>query len=183
MRAKLELNKIFLYALAAIFSGLAGYYFFAKIAIAPEAAQTGKALYKVVEVIDGDTIKADIAGKVESVRLIGIDTPEIGGSYAKEECFGKEASLKAKELLEGKKVFLVSDASVSDRDKYGRLLRYVFLPDGEFINAELINGGYAFNYPYENFQYLHYFNDLERQAKEDNLGLWKKCAADYGQSD
>jgi micrococcal nuclease len=172
MLAKLRSNKILFYVLAFVLSATAGYYFFPKIAIAPEADRSGEALYAVVEVIDGDTIKAEIDGKVESVRLIGIDTPEIAGPYAKEECFGNEASLRTKELLNGKKVFLVPDDSVSDRDKYGRLLRYVFLPDGKFVNAELVKDGYAFNYAYENFQYLDHFNNLEKQAKEVRSGLW-----------
>ena len=171
MQIKLKLNKFLLYALVLVLSGLAGYYFFAAFDRVP-AKKESKIFYSVIEVIDGDTIKSEVNGKVENIRLIGIDTPEIAGPYREEGCFGQEASLKTKELLSGKKVSLVSDASVSDRDKYGRLLRYVFLPDGEFINAELVKGGYAFNYAYENFQYLNYFNDLEKQAKEGRLGLW-----------
>jgi len=170
--ARSRSNKILFYVLAFVLSATAGYYFFPKIAIAPETAQTEKTLYRVVEVIDGDTIKVEIDGKVESIRLIGIDTPEIAGPYTEEGCFSQEASLRIKELLNGKKVFLVPDVSVSDRDKYGRLLRYVFLPDGKFVNEELVKDGYAFNYAYENFQYLDHFNSLEKQAKENRLGLW-----------
>jgi micrococcal nuclease len=171
MQTKLKLNKILLYTLILVLSGIAGYYFFADFDRVP-AKEESKIFYSVIEVIDGDTTQSEINGKVESIRLIGIDAPEVANPYSKEECFGEEASSKMKELLAGKKVSLVLDASVSDRDKYGRLLRYVFLPDGEFINAELVKGGYAFNYAYENFQYLNYFNDLEKQAKESRLGLW-----------
>jgi micrococcal nuclease len=171
MRAKLKLNKSLLYVLVLILSGMAGYYFFAVLDSVP-VKEEGKIFYSVAEVIDGDTIKVEIDGKLEAIRLIGIDTPEITGPYREEGCFGQEASLKTKDLLNGKKVSLISDSSVSDRDKYGRLLRYVFLPDGEFINADLVKNGYAFNYAYENFQYLNYFNGLEKQAKESRLGLW-----------
>ena len=171
MQAKLKLNKFLLCVLVLVLSGLAGYSFFAAFGRVP-AKEEEKIFYSVIEVIDGDTIKSEINGKVESIRLIGIDAPETAGPYREEGCFGQEASLKTKELLSGKKVSLVSDSLVSDRDKYGRLLRYVFLPDGEFINAELVKGGYAFNYVYENFQYLNYFNDLEKKAKEGRLGLW-----------
>jgi len=161
--------------LAFILAGLAGYYFFAALDRGP-AEKEEKVFYDVAEVVDGDTIKVKIGGKIETVRLIGIDTPEVANPYKEEGCFGKEASEETKKILQGKTISLVADPMVSDKDKYGRLLRYVFLPDGGFVNAELVKGGFAFNYPYEDFQYLNYFNDLEKQAKNSRLGLWgKQC--------
>jgi micrococcal nuclease len=132
--------------------------------------------YKVIKIIDGDTIQVKIGFKIEIVRMLGVDTPEIESLYSREECFGKESSQKTKELLEGKKVFLLKDPEVSDRDKYGRLLRYVFLEDGEFINADLIERGFAFNYIYQPFQFMDYFARLEKKAREKRAGLWsEKC--------
>ncbi len=89
---------------------------------------------KVVRVIDGDTI--EIAGGAH-VRYIGMDTPE---TYPKVEFYGPEAKAKNIELVEGKLVTLEKD--VSETDKYGRLLRYVYV-DGVFVNGELVRLGYA----------------------------------------
>jgi endonuclease YncB( thermonuclease family) len=132
-------------------------------------------LYRVVRVVDGDTIKVDIAGEIETVRLIGIDTPELAGpDNPKADYFGPEAALYAKRLLENQSVYLIPDPMQSGRDKYDRLLRYVFLEDGTLVNAKLIAEGYAFNYMYEPFQFMKQFDYLEKQAKENQLGLWKE---------
>ncbi|MGD0077735.1 MAG: thermonuclease family protein, partial [Sedimentisphaerales bacterium] len=131
------------------------------------------ALYRVVKVIDGDTIKVDIGGKIENVRLIGIDTPEIVNPYSsREDYYGPEAARYARQLLENQSVYLIPDPMESNRDKYNRLLRYVFLEDGTLINAKLIKEGFAFNYIYEPFQFMKQFDYLEKQAKENRLGLW-----------
>ncbi|HPM08649.1 MAG TPA: thermonuclease family protein [Candidatus Pacearchaeota archaeon] len=127
---------------------------------------------KVQEVIDGDTIKVLIAGKTETVRLIGIDTPEV---YKNPECYGKEASDYVKKILTDKYVYLSSDTKVGDRDEYGRILRYVFLPDYSLLNAKLVGQGYAFNFIYSEFFLMKYFSDLEQQAKKNKIGLWGIC--------
>jgi endonuclease YncB( thermonuclease family) len=130
-------------------------------------------VYHVVEVIDGDTIKVDIAGKIEAVRLIGIDTPEIANPHnPQDDYFGPEAAQYAKQLLENRSVYLIPDPMQSNRDKYDRLLRYVFLEDGTLVNAKLIADGFAYNYIYEPFQFMKQFDYLEKQAKEKQLGLW-----------
>jgi micrococcal nuclease len=131
------------------------------------------ALSRVVEVIDGDTIKVDIAGTVETVRLIGIDAPEIAGpNHLQPDYFGPEAAQYARKLMEKQSVYLIPDPMNSNRDKYGRLLRYVFLEDGTLVNAKLVEQGFAFNYMYEPFQFMKQFDYLEKQAKENRLGLW-----------
>ncbi len=172
-QVKSKLNKIFLLLLVALIAALIGYLLPHKSSAIKEAAT----LYRVVEVIDGDTIKVDFGGQIETVRLIGIDTPEIANPYnPKEECFGREAAQYARELLEKQLVYLIKDPSHSDRDKYNRLLRYVFLEDGTLINAKLIKDGYAFNYIYKPFQFMKQFDYLEKQAKENRTGLWSdKC--------
>ncbi len=131
------------------------------------------ALYRVVEVIDGDTIKVDVAGEIETVRLVGIDTPEIAGPRSPQgDYFGPEAAQYTKQLLENQLVYLIPDPMQSNRDKYDRLLRYVFLEDGTLINAKLIADGFAYNYMYEPFQFMKQFDYLEKQAKEKQLGFW-----------
>lgn len=126
--------------------------------------------YKVVEIIDGDTITVDINGNKEIIRLLGIDAPELPN-----ECFAKEAFEKLKEILNNQFVYLNSDSLSQDKDKYGRLLRYVYLPSDFFVNAWLIEKGYAFNYIYEPFELMNKFNLFEKMAKENKLGLWANC--------
>lgn len=166
---KSKLNKIFLLLLTALTSVLIGYFLPHKSSFVKEVP----ALYRVVKVIDGDTVKVDIGGEIETVRLIGIDTPEIANPYnSREDYFGPEAAQYAKQLLEKQSVYLIPDPMQSNRGKYNRLLRYVFLEDGTLINAKLIKEGFAFNYIYEPFQFMKQFDYLEKQAKENRLGLW-----------
>jgi len=168
-QVKSKLNRILPLLLTALVAALIGYFLHHKSPVINEAPT----LYRVVEVIDGDTIKVDLGGELETVRLIGIDTPEIANPYnPKEDCFGPEAAQYAKQLLEKQSVYLIKDPMQSNRDKYERLLRYVFLEDGTLINAELVKEGYAFNYIYEPFQFMKQFDYLEKQAKENRMGLW-----------
>ncbi|MFH1616403.1 MAG: thermonuclease family protein [Planctomycetota bacterium] len=166
---KLKLNRIFLLLLTTLIAFLIGYF-------SPHKSSFIKqypTLYRVVKVIDGDTIKVDIGGEIETVRLTGIDTPEIANSYSsREDYFGPEAARYAKQLMEKRSVYLIPDPMQSNRDKYARLLRYVFLEDGTLINAKLIKEGFAFNYIYEPFQFMKQFDYLEKRAKENRLGLW-----------
>ena len=140
---------------------------------APEVAAvkdevTNTDLIKVTRVIDGDTIELE-GGK--RVRYIGIDTPELSGTV---ECFGREAYDKNKELVEGNQVRLEKD--VSETDRYGRLLRYVYI-DGNFINDLLVRTGYAnaSSYP-PDIKYQDQFREAEREAREANRGLWSSCS-------
>ncbi len=136
-------------------------------------AKEVSALSRVLAVIDGDTIRVDTTGTVETVRLIGIDAPEIARpGHPQPDYFGPQAAQYAKKLLENKLVYLIPDPMHSNRDKYGRLLRYVFLEDGTLVNAKLIENGFAYNYIYEPFQFMKQFDYLEKQAKEKHLGLW-----------
>lgn len=131
----------------------------------------------VTRVVDGDTIIADINGAQEKIRLIGVDTPETVDPRKPVQCFGKEASAFTKNLLEGKEVRLEHDSSQGDRDKYGRLLRYVFLPDDTFINKEIIAQGYGHEYTYRTpYQHQADFRVAERSARETQRGLWSPTA-------
>lgn len=126
--------------------------------------------FKVNRVIDGDTI--EIEGG-ERVRYLGIDTPETADPRKPVQCFGIEASKKNQELVEGKTVRLEKD--ITDRDKYGRLLRYVWVGD-LFVNLELVKQGFATSYSYPpDVKYQDQFLAAEREAREAGLGLWGNC--------
>ena len=142
---------------------------------AAEVKEIISGAYQITRVIDGDTIEVKIKDKQELVRLIGINTPEVDSPYTKEECFGPEASAYVKKLLDKKEVYLISDSNGQDRDKYNRLLRYVFLPNGLFVNVEILKNGYAYNYIYEPFEFMKQFDFWEKEAKESKIGLWGVC--------
>jgi len=129
-------------------------------------------IYTVERVIDGDTIVVTDGDKIEKVRLIGVDTPETVHPKKPVEYFGKEASAFTKSMCEGKKVRLEYDQT--KRDKYNRLLAYVYLEDGTFLNAEIVKQGYGHAYTRFPFKYLEEFREYEREAREDKRGLWGK---------
>lgn len=129
--------------------------------------------YSVTSVVDGDTIKINKNGTIETLRLIGMDTPETVDPRKPVQCFGKEASNKAKELLSGKKIRIESDATQDTRDKYGRLLVYVHREDGLFFNKYMIEQGYAHEYTYQTkYKYQTEFKNAQQTAKNNNRGLW-----------
>ena len=135
---------------------------------------------KVVNVIDGDTIDIYQNNKVERVRLLGINTPETVDPRKGVECYGPEASQKLKEILTDKIVKIEGDPSQDDKDKYGRLLRYIFLND-ENINEKMIKEGYAFEYTYNKHPYLYQkeFKLDQIHARKNKLGLWDLKNCDY----
>jgi len=128
---------------------------------------------KVTRVIDGDTI--EIEGG-QTVRYIGIDTPETVHPQKMVECFGREAANKNKELVEGKLVQLEKD--VSEVDKYGRLLRYVYVDD-IFVNELLVKEGFAHasSYP-PDVKYQDLLNNTQKEAQSQNKGLWAGCGGE-----
>ena len=127
-------------------------------------------LYPVVSVADGDTVTVSIDGVRERVRLIGIDAPELGSPG---ECFGREAADRAAALLTGTSVQLIADDTQDDRDRYGRLLRYVVLADGTMVNGTLVRDGDAREYTYdEPYRYQQQFRGLEDEAQSAGAGIW-----------
>lgn len=131
---------------------------------------------RVIKVADGDTIHVQIEDKKETVRLIGVDTSETVDPRKKVQCFGKEASNFTKGMLAGKRVFLENDVTQGDKDKYQRLLRYVFLPDGTNFNKLVIQQGYAYEYTYDApYQYQAEFKQAQKEAQDNNRGLWAIC--------
>ena len=125
-------------------------------------------IYRVKRVIDGDTILL-ING--ERVRLIGVDTPETKHPQKPVQYFGMEAYLFTKQMIDGKEARFGFDRQKKDR--YGRLLAYVYLLDGTFLNAEIIKKGYGFAYTRFPFKYIEEFRRYEREARENRRGLWK----------
>jgi micrococcal nuclease len=134
----------------------------------------GQSYATVVRVIDGDTLVIQgVDQKDVRVRLLGIDTPESVHPTKPVECFGKEASQFLKEMVEGKRVRLLSDVSQDATDRYGRVLAYVFLEDGTHVNEQLLQQGYAYEYMYRDaYTYRDVFVEAERDAKDVGRGLW-----------
>lgn len=139
--------------------------------------QDNAKIYRVTKIIDGDTIEIETG---EKVRYIGVDTPELHHPQKSVQCFGYEAMIKNKQLVEGRRVRLEKD--ISEVDKYKRLLRYVFLVDeiatktATFINEVLVREGYArlATYP-PDIKYQNVFLQAEKQARENKRGLWSGC--------
>lgn len=129
--------------------------------------------YRIVErVLDGDTVILD---KEETIRLIGVDTPELHHAEKPVMYYAEEAYKFTKNLCEGKKVKIEYDEvniPNKHKDKYGRTLAYLYLGDGTFINAEIIKQGYGFCYYKFPFKYLEEFRQCQRNAMEENKGLW-----------
>ena len=132
-------------------------------------------LSRVVSIDDGDTIRVQQGSAVETVRFIGMDTPEVKDPRKPVQCYGEQASNETKSLLTGKSVRLVADSIGDNRDKYHRLLRYVYLPDGTFVNELLVKKGYAFAYIVFPFDKMDQFKQDEAQAHAAGEGLWKAC--------
>lgn len=131
--------------------------------------------YLVTKVVDGDTIEIDMNGQTLKVRYIGIDTPEMIHSARPVGCFADEATLRNKQLVEGRKVRLVKD--VSETDKYGRLLRYVYSGD-IFVNMALVNEGYAKSATYPpDVKHSKDFIEAEKVAREGYVGLWGEACS------
>ena len=126
--------------------------------------------YKVIRVIDGDTVELKNG---ERLRYNDIDTPETVHPSKPIECYGPEASAKNEELVEGK-IILVEFGNPR-KDKYGRLLGYVYVDD-VFVNAELVKGGYAEVNSYGNpGSKIDELINIERDAKRQSVGLWDSC--------
>jgi micrococcal nuclease len=130
---------------------------------------------RVLRVVDGDTILVAIDGRQERVRYIGVDTPETVKPHTRVQCFGKRASSANHRLVDGRTVRLVADAEA--RDRYGRLLAYVYRAgDGLFVNEALLRGGYATTLTIApNVRFADRFAALARQARDAGRGLWSAC--------
>ena len=131
---------------------------------------------RVVDVIDGDTIRVRISGSVEKVRLIGVDTPETKHPDKGVECYGPEASARTGELI-GPGTVVRLERDLATRDRYGRLLAYVYrVSDSLFVNETLLVEGYARALPFDDTPMFHdRFARAEERARSSAVGLWGAC--------
>jgi micrococcal nuclease len=128
---------------------------------------------RVTRVVDGDTLHVELGGRDVTIRLIGIDTPEVEGPFTERACFGQAASRYAHELLDGQEVRLGFD--VERLDPFDRTLAYVWLA-GELVNERIVADGYAVvaTFP-PNVKYVDRFLAAEQLAREQGRGLWGRC--------
>lgn len=131
--------------------------------------------YRVTKFDDGDTIAVDMNGHEETVRFIGVDTPETHDPRKVVQCFGVAAAAFTKQLIGNQPVRLESDPLSTNRDRYNRLLRYIYLPDGRLVEAEIIKQGYGFAYTSFPFTKSDEFLQYQKEAREQNRGLWSSC--------
>jgi len=135
---------------------------------------------RVVHVVDGDTIDLDIRDRKyphTRVRLWGVDTPETVKENTPVQHFGPEATAFTREAVGGETVRLQLDPRQT-RDRYGRLLAYVYGPDGRMLNRELIRRGYAYADPRYDHAQKREFLRLQRLAKQAGRGLWEEVTRD-----
>jgi micrococcal nuclease len=129
---------------------------------------------RVSRVVDGDTIVAQVGGRRERVRYIGVDTPESVKPGTRVQCFAKAASAENERLVQGRTVRLEFDREL--RDRYGRLLAYVVRADGVAINETLLRGGFARTIVFPpNTRHRGRFAAIERDAQNRGAGLWSAC--------
>ncbi len=127
----------------------------------------------IARVVDGDTVVANVIGEDETIRLIGIDTPESVDPRKPVQCFALEASQHLKDIVTGRKLTLVIDPSQASTDKYDRWLRYLMLDDGTDVNKKMIADGYAYEYTYDK-PYIRQaeYRAAQEDAKKSKRGLW-----------
>jgi endonuclease YncB( thermonuclease family) len=140
----------------------------------------------VVRVVDGDTVDVRFSddGSTDRIRLIGIDTPEVVDPRKPVQCFGREASAHAHELLDGQAVSVETDPTQNTRDAYNRLLAYLWLPDGRNFGQVMIADGYAHEYTYDlPYEYRDEFKAAQDEAMTAQAGLWSPdtCSGDTTQ--
>jgi len=131
--------------------------------------------YEVTEFVDGDTIEVDMSGKSETIRFIGVDTPETHDPRKAVQCYGLKAAEFTKSRIGSQPVRLEADPLNTNRDRYDRLLRYVYTKDGALMNAEIIKNGYGFAYVSFPFSKSEEFEIYQKEARENKRGLWDEC--------
>lgn len=130
--------------------------------------------YAIKTFVDGDTVIIDMSGVDETIRFIGVDTPETHKPDTPVECYGPSAAAYTKQRIGQQRIRLISDRLTTNRDRYDRLLRYVVLEDGTTLNKELIEKGYGFAYDFP-FARKQEFHDAMSAARTHTSGLWGKC--------
>lgn len=143
---------------------------------AQDLQQNQPGLYTINHYVDGDTIAVNMNGTVETVRFIGVDTPETHKPNTPVQCYGPEAAAHTKDVISKfGKVRLQADPLDTNRDVYGRLLRYIYLPDGTLLDEEIIKDGYGFAYLDFPFSKKAEFAAAGQAAMDAKAGLWAVC--------
>jgi len=139
----------------------------------PSGESVREGPYRVVRVVDGDTFTIKLGSQTTKVRVIGIDTPESVDPRRPVQCFGKEASARASALLSGKNVWLEVDPNQDTRDRFGRLLRFVWIDNTSDFGLTMIRDGFALEYTYDlPYRYQAQYRSAQVAAKETDAGLW-----------
>ena len=142
---------------------------------APTEDPSGPAVARVVRVVDGDTVRVNLNGREETLRLIGFDTPETVHPSKPVECMGPEASAEAKRLLTGKTVEIHTDPTQGRTDNYGRTLAYLEV-DGLDFGAHMIESGLAKEYTYRRaYERQAEYRAAEDLAQSAGAGIWSQC--------
>ncbi len=144
--------------------------------LAADVARYHGQSFEVVRVVDGDTLHLgvpDLGGDSTKVRLVGIDAPEMGTNRSERMYYGEEATAFAKRVALHQEVRVYLDERAGSRDRYQRLLAYVELPDGKFLNEELLSEGYAYADRRFKHSYSQKYLQLEAGARGLKKGLWK----------
>jgi len=175
LKKVMRLAKILL-VLAAALAGVGSASLLAQGALTPQSLLAATPSFSlqgtVTRVVDGDTLIAKVGRTKERVRLLGIDAPEVGA------CYSAQATARARGLSLNRRVHLIGDRSQARRDRHGRLLAYVQLPNGRDLGHDLIAGGFSKVYVYDRpFARLSAYRASESVARKGRSGLWKACVA------
>lgn len=147
-----------------------------------DAGSGGGSGARVVRVVDGDTIRVSVDGREQSVRLLGIDTPETHRPGTPIECGGPQASAHMQALAPpGTRVVLEPDSTQDSEDRYGRLLAYVRLPDGRLAEDAQVAAGWATVYVYADRPVSRddQFRRSQEAARAARRGVWAACGGDF----
>lgn len=149
--------------------------------IISDSVRTPSDTFEVLKVVAGDNIKIDVNGEVVDIRLIGVDAPNIFVPLGEPECYATESADILEEILDGNLVSYKADESQGDTDRYGNLLRYVYIEDGDendkTLNEILIERGLVYEYTYdEPYLLRNNFLEAEKKAKNEGIGLWSICS-------
>ena len=135
--------------------------------------------YLVTKVSDGDTVTVEMGNERLNVRVVGINTPEVSGPYTSTECFGPQASERAKELLTGRDVWLERDPNQGRRDKYDRDLAFIWIENQRDFGLAMIQQGYAYEYTYaKSYPHQQQYRAAQAVARSQQRGLWSPVTCD-----
>lgn len=147
--------------------------------VALERPASAEGPFRVDRVVDGDTVRVLIERNSVRVRLIGLDTPETSHPQWPVQCFGQEATERARQLVSGKDVFLEYDATQGRQDRFGRELAYVWFDGDRMLNYEMVRDGFGHEYTFSGpYRYQELFREAQLEAEANDRGLWHPSTCD-----